>query len=99
MGWGGTKPRQSNGATASQKTSFAVHKSSSKRAHIFLIKIPQENAVVLASTHHPLAFGICSDECRKKAEVLIDMPCIALHCGVVDCSIMEEPVHTCMYGV
>ena len=52
------------------------HQCAQKAAtYIFFIQVPQENAVVFASTHHPFAFGICSDECRKQAEVLIDMPC------------------------
>lgn len=52
------------------------HISAQKAAsYIFFIQVPQEYAVVLASTHHPFAFGICSDKRRKQAEVLIHMPC------------------------
>ena len=43
--------------------------------YIFLIEVPQEDAVVLASTHHPLAFGISGDERSEEAEVLILMAC------------------------
>ena len=92
-GWGGIKSRQSKGAITTQSTSIVVHNSSSKGAHIFLVQIPQEDAVVLASTHHPLAFGVCSDKRRKKAEVLIDMPCMG--CIVVSASWKGLCTHTC----
>lgn len=36
-----------------------------KGAYIFFVQVPQEDAVVFTSTDHPLALGVCCDECRK----------------------------------
>ena len=41
-------------------------------SYTFFIEIPMENAYF---RFDPMGFGICSDECCKQTEVLIDVAC------------------------